>query len=109
MSQRMKTQAAFLLFLFESRKRQQKAILQTITPAQTDVIAEICLNIYQGILPGQRSYIKELQPYKSVIRLLSSREIGLVQKKNLLLKHLKLITLILKPVVKLIKVQWHKN
>jgi hypothetical protein len=78
---------------------QQKLIVKSLTSEQYDVISEIALNIYTGTYPLSKKYINQLKPYQSNIRALGSREISSKQKRGILLKHLSLVSLLLKPIV----------
>ena len=74
MSRRMKKQALFLTFLNAANKKQQTLLLKSLTSDQLDVIGEISLNIYTGVLKISKRDKNELLPYKNDIRLLSPRD-----------------------------------
>ena len=99
MSQRMKKQSAFLIFLSKAHKKQIKLLLSSLTSEQLDVIGEIALNIYTGVFPVSKRYVLLLKPFQKHIRLLASREISAKKKQDILIKHQKLISVLLKPVI----------
>lgn len=73
MSRRMKSHSVFLKFLYQSEPRQRKAILSNITKTQLDLLSEVALNIYKGVVPDKAKYVKSLIPYRSVIVQLASK------------------------------------
>lgn len=99
MNRRIRKQRAFLHFMLVANSFQQKLIVKSLTTEQFDVISEIALNIYTGTYPLPKKYLNQLKPYQSYIRLLGSREVGSKQKRDVLLKHLPLVSLLLKPIV----------
>ena len=99
MSQRMKKQSAFLAFLYEANRKQQKLLLSSLTKDQLNVIGEIALNIYTGVFPISSRYSILLKPFRRHIRLLAAREISTRKKRGTLMKNIKLISLLLKPVI----------
>ena len=103
MSRRMKKQALFLTFLNAANKKQQTLLLKSLTSDQLDVIGEISLNIYTGVLKISKRDKNELLPYKNDIRLLSAREVSAKKKQIILLKRPNLVHLLIKPVAKYLK------
>lgn len=99
MSQTVKKHRALLQFLLYADSAQQKLVVKTLTSEQFDVISEIALNIYTGTYPLPKRYINLLKPYESDIRLLGSREVSNKEKRRILLKHIELVSVLLKPVV----------
>ena len=99
MNRRIRKQRAFLHFMLVANSFQQKLIVKSLTTEQFDVISEIAQNIYTGTYPLPKKYLNQLKPYQSYIRLLGSREVGSKQKRDVLLKHLPLVSLLLKPIV----------
>lgn len=99
MNQRIRKHRAFLHFLLYANSVQQKLIVKSLTSEQIDVISEIALNIYTGTYPLTKKYINQLRSYQSYIRSLGSREISSKVKRGILLKHLQLVSLLLKPIV----------
>lgn len=99
MNRRIRKQRAFLYFMLVANSNQQKLIVKSLTDEQLDVISEIALNVYTGTYPLTKKYINQLKPYRSYIRSLGSREVSSKQKRTILLKHLSLVPLLLKPIV----------
>lgn len=99
MNQRIRKQRAFLNFMLCANNTQQKLLVKSLTSEQYDAISEIALNIYTGTYPLSKKYINQLKPYQSYIRSLGSREVSAKQKRLILLKHLPIVSLLLKPIV----------
>lgn len=99
MNQRVRKHKAILQFLLYANTVQQKLIIKSLTSEQIDVISEIALNIYTGTYPLTKKYINKLRSYQSYIRSLGSRETSSKLKRGILLKHLQLVSLLLKPIV----------
>lgn len=99
MNRRIRKHRAFINFMLSANSAQQKVIVKSLTSEQYDVISEIALNIYTGTYPLTKKYINQLKPYQSYIRSLGSREVSTKQKRGILLKHLPLVSLLLKPIV----------
>lgn len=99
MNQRIRKQRAFLNFMLCANNTQQKLLVKSLTSEQYDAISEIALNIYTGTYPLSKKYIHQLKPYQSYIRSLGSREVSAKQKRLILLKHLPIVSLLLKPIV----------
>lgn len=99
MKQRVRKHIALLRFLIYIDTAQQKHIIKFLTDEQCDVISEIVLNIYTGTYPLTKQYIKQLTPYKPFIRVLGSREKSSKRKRQILSKHVQLLSLMLKPIV----------
>ena len=99
MKQRVRKHIALLRFLLYIDTAQQKHIIKSLTDEQCDVISEIALNIYTGTYPLTKQYIRQLAPYKPFIRMLGSRETSSKRKRQILSKHVQLLSLMLKPIV----------
>ena len=99
MNRRIRKQKAFLPFMLSANTVQQRMIIKALTSEQYDVISEIALNIYTGTYPLSKKYINQLKPYHPYIRSLGSREVTSKTKREILLKHLPLLSLLLKPIV----------
>lgn len=99
MKQTVKKHRALLNFLLYADSTQQKLIMKTFTSEQFDVMSEIALNIYTGTYPLPKKYINGLRPFESDIRKLGSREVSNKEKRRILLNHIELVSLLLKPIV----------
>ncbi len=99
MKQTVKKHRALLNFLLYADSTQQKLIMKTFTSEQFDVMSEIALNIYTGTYPLPKKYINELRPFELDIRKLGSREVSNKEKRRILLNHIELVPLLLKPIV----------
>ena len=95
----MRSNSVFLKFLFQASTKQRAAILSNLTKAQINVLSEVALNIYKGVFPNKQKYVNSLKPYKAVIYQLGSKLVGVRRKKQLLSRHKKLITNLLRPVL----------
>ena len=105
MTLRLGAHTTFLKFLYESEQRQQKALIESATTQQIDILSEIALNIYRGVLALNPHHIRKLRQYKLNIRALSSRSVGRRRKRNILIRHPILISLLLKPILSLLDEQ----
>ena len=103
MSQRVKKEAAFVVYLQQAPNKQQKLILSSLTKNQLEVLSEIALNIYTGSFPVANRYLKTLKPFRAQIRVLASREISAKKKRKILLRHIKIVSVLLKPIVNQLK------
>lgn len=103
MWQTVKKHEAFFKFLVYAHSAQQKVIVKALTSEQYDVLSEISLNIYTGTYPLPKKYINQLKPYESHIRSLGSGEVSNREKRRILLKHISLVSLLLKPIVQKLK------
>ena len=99
MSRRMKTHASFIKFLYNSTVKQRKAILSNLTEEQVNLLSEIALNIFKGVFPHREKYAKTLEPYKLIIARLAHKSKSKAQKKKLLLRNVKVVQKLLKPVL----------
>ena len=95
MSQRVKKEAAFVVYLQQAPNKQQKLILSSLTKSQLDVLSEIALNIYTGSFPVANRYLKTLKPFRTQIRVLASREISAKKKRKILLRYIKIVSVLL--------------
>ena len=109
MNRRIRKQRAFLYFLLVANINQQKLIVKSLTNEQLDDVSEIALNVYTGTYPLTKKYINQLKPYRPYIRSLGSREDSSKQKRAILLKHLPLVSLLLKPIVQYIDKYGERN
>lgn len=96
----MKTHAAFIKFLHNSTVKQRKAILSNLTDKEINLLSEIALNIFKGVLPHRENYVKTLKPYKLIIARLAHKSESGAQKKKLLLQNVKVVPKLLRPVLK---------
>lgn len=99
MRQRVRKHITLLRFLLYINTAQQKHIIKSLTDELCDVISEIALNIYTGTYPLTKQYIRKLAPYKPFIRMLGSSETSPKRKRHILLKHIELLFLMVKPIV----------
>lgn len=98
MSRRMKTHASFIKFLYDSSVKQRKVVLSNLTKEEISLLSEIALNIFKGVFPNRKKYVKTLKPYKQIIARLAHRSESKVKKK-LLLRNVKIIPNFLRPVL----------
>ena len=81
MSQRMKHNSDLLRVLARSTPKQRKAILATCHIDLIKCLAEISLNVLQGVVPINAKQKKKLKRYKSVLRALADKRVSLKKKK----------------------------
>ena len=82
MSQRMKHNSDLLRVLAHSSPKQRKAILKTCHVDLIKCLAEISLNVLQGVVPINTIQKKKLQRYKSLLRSLADKKVSLKRKKE---------------------------
>ena len=100
MSQRMKHNSDLLRVLARSSPKQRKAILATCHVDLIKCLAEISLNVLQGVVPVNESQKKKLRRYKSLLRALADKKVPLKRKKEKLNQSGgNLLTLLLPPVL----------
>lgn len=85
---------AFLNFLLEANSRQAKLLLEHSTPAQLQALGEICYNILHGEIASD--LIKQLQPYKLLIRQLSDKTSSSVIRRKIAGRKAKSVTELLR-------------
>ena len=95
----MKTHAAFIKFLHDSTVKQRKVVLSNLTKTEIDLLSEIALNIFKDVFPHREKYVKTLKPYILFIARLAHRSESKAQKKKLLLRHVKILPKLLRPVL----------
>ena len=99
MSSCMKSNSTFLKFLYQANKNQRIAVLSHITKKEVDVLSEIALNIYKGVFPNKKKYVKPLESFKSIIWKLGSKSVSRHKKKKLLIRYNKVLPSLLRPVL----------
>ena len=78
---------SFIKLLLHAHSKQRKAILESASLKQINILNEILLNIIQGIIPSTPEDQAFLQRYQRVINLLLNKRIGLkIKKRTLFLK-----------------------
>lgn len=102
MASKITTHSAFLKFIYASEPRQRKVLIQSATNNQIDVLSEIALNVYRGVLELSQQHINKLRPYELNIRGLASRSVTHARKKKILTRKHSLIPLLIKPVLHLL-------
>lgn len=95
----MKTHASFIKFLYDSNVKQRKVVLANLTKEEISLLSEIALNIFKGVFPNREKYVNTLKPYKQTIARLAHKSESKVQKKKLLLRNVKIIPKLLRPVL----------
>lgn len=96
----IKNEKYFILLLLTTNRKQQKALLQSITKAQMQVLVQIVYNIIHGFRSIPEIDKKKLKRIKSVIRKFVSKRLSTSKRTALLLKHLNQFILIFKPIIK---------
>ena len=82
MSQRMKHNLDLLRVLARSSPKQRKAILATCHVDLIKCLAEISLNVLQGVVPVDPRKKKKLRRYRSLLRALADKKVSLKTKKE---------------------------
>lgn len=79
---------------------QQKAMINTILPAQMRALVQIVYNVLVGNRELSDANKKKLKVHKTIIRRFVSRELSFQKRKEILLKYLKQISILVNTVVK---------
>lgn len=86
MSQRVKHNLDLLRVLARSSPKQRKAILKTCHVDLIKCLAEISLNVLQGVVPINKTQKKKLRRFKSLLRSLADKKVSLKRKKEQLIQ-----------------------
>lgn len=97
MSEQVKKEKYFLLFLINASENQQKLLMSNLTKNQIKVIIEVAYNALMGTLVLDENDKRKLKRYRHVIRKLVSKEITVKKRRALLSKYYKQIILLIKP------------
>ena len=92
--------ARFFGVLLDASDKQRLAILKTVSDSQLRSLLEAIYNVLKGNCPIGETTKRGLSRYKKVLRRLVSKEFSLNQKRRLLIKHHRILPLILKPVTR---------
>ena len=100
MNSLIKREKHFILLLLTTTRKQQLALVKTVTTPQLQSLVQIIYNVVLGnrFLPEKAK--KKLQRYKTVIRRFITKGISQARRRALLLKYLNQFILLLKPVIK---------
>lgn len=82
MSQRMKHNIDLLRVLARSSPKQRKAIIKTCHVDLIKCLAEISLNVLQGVVPINPSQKKKLKRFRSLLRALADKKVSIKTKKQ---------------------------
>ena len=82
MSQRMKHNIDLLRVLARSSPKQRKAIIKTCHVDLIKCLAEISLNVLQGVVPINPSQKKKLKRFRSLLRVLADKKVSIKTKKQ---------------------------
>lgn len=100
MNSLIKNEKYFILLLLTTIRKQQIALVRSITKSQLQALVQIVYNIIHGFRYLPENDKKKLKRFKSVIRKFITRRLSITQRTDILLKHLKQFILILKPIIK---------
>jgi len=98
MERAVKQHAPFLHLLYTAESKQRQVLLETISDKQLQILSEVILNVYKGILPISRYYISKLKPYRQDIENIIDPEIRKKDKIKMLIHNHVMIPLLLKPI-----------
>ena len=91
---------SLLSLLVDSPDDQKAAIVKTLTSTQLRAVQEAIYNVLKGNCPINDKLKKKLEHHKINIRRLVSKDLTRQQQRRLLVKHIAILPLILKPVIK---------
>lgn len=99
MAQRVEKHLALLHLLVETTDTQRLAIIKTLSTSQVRAVLEAIYNVLRGTCPVSDKVKKALYHQRKTIRRLVSKDLTLQQRQRLIIKHAKLVPLLVKPVV----------
>ena len=79
----------FINFILQAIYEQQAAVINTITPEQTEVLTEIFHNLQ--ILPVNREEQKVLKKYKHIISVIAKADKSVRTRRRVIKKHKRII------------------
>ena len=100
MRQKFLKEAYFVGLLLHADKQQLRALLQTITKAQLEVLIEIFYNILHGYGKITDKDKKYLRKYQTLIRQFVEKSQGLLRRKQILQKYFAIFSRLLKAIKK---------
>lgn len=86
--------------LVEASNLQRKALVKTMTVEQLHAVTEAIFNVLRGVCPIKKKDKTTLTAYKDNIRRLVSNSLTSKQRKRLLNKHVTILPILLKPVLR---------
>ena len=98
MSSRWKKHRQYLNLLLIDNARD--SLLKDIRKEQLDVLSEMLLNIYRGVVVLNKQKLEQLVPFKQVIERLVDKKLIFRIKKKLLLRNKTLFTLAIKSMIR---------
>lgn len=102
MNSLIKSEKHFILLLLTTNRKQQIALIRTITKSQLQALVQIVYNIVYGYRTLPENDKKKLQRFKLVIRKFIAKRISTPKRTALFLKHLNQYILLIKPIIKLL-------
>lgn len=109
MRQKFLKEAYFFGLLLRTDKQQLRALLQTITKTQMEVLIEIVYNILHGYGQLSDKDKKYLRKYQTLIRQFVQKHQGLLRRKQILHKYFTVFFRLIKAIEKNIVIEWREN
>lgn len=88
-----------LSVLVTATEAQTQALLKTLNPVQLRVVLEAIYNVLRGTCPISDKLKKNLYQHRRIIRRLVAKDLTRPQQQRLLVKHRRLLPLLLRPVI----------
>ena len=99
MARKVEKHLALFRLLIDTTEAQRLAVVKTLNPGQIKAVVEAIYNVLKGTCPVSDKVKKTLYQQRRIIRRLVSKELTRQQQHRLLVKHRKVLPLLLKPVV----------
>jgi hypothetical protein len=110
MSKCVKNNFVLLKFITECTQKLQKIILKSVSKDFIFAISECCTNFLRGNIAVQINVIEALTKYKKHIRALSSKQLSLQEKKQILsTKGYLFLKPLLKPIITGLQQYWGRK
>ena len=97
---RLKPHKVFVEILTEADEALFKAIIKSTTDERVDVISEICKNVLAGVVRLKPANKINLAAHADIIRSVASKKFKTRTRRQLIIRHSKIISALLKIVFK---------
>ena len=96
MINRLKKEAQFLHYFIKLTDSEKRTIAKHLTNSQVTAISQILFNAIKGSFKIHKSNLLELKRYRTSLYNIADKKTPLQQKRNLILRRIRQITVILK-------------
>ena len=92
-----------LKHIYKTKNTNKRKLLEHLDSSTVKSIVEVALNILKGTIPLSDVEKSKLRVSKSDIKSLVKKNLSLRDKKSILLKNVRLVSLIIKPLLDIVK------